>query len=76
MYKSFTVYPLFWTPPLFWPWSTLFQRPLLFISSEMLMSESATGILMTFPFAIGTSIPLAVYLQRVGSLSPLPDKSC
>ena len=59
-------YPLFWTPPLFWPWSTLFQRPLLFISSEMLMSESATGILMTLPFAIGTSIPLAVYLQGEG----------
>lgn len=42
--------------------SKLFQTPDRFISSEMLMSELAQGIVMTFPLAKGTSIPSVVYL--------------
>ena len=56
--KSYSVSALF-------PDSRLFQHPLRFISSEMLISMLAslpeTGIFMMFPLAIGTSMLECVY---------------
>ncbi len=40
--------------------SRLFHTALLFISSEMFMSLSASGIFMTFPLAMETSMEVLV----------------
>ena len=44
--------------------SRLFQTPLRFISSLMLMLLSSQGIFMILPLAMGTSIELCVYLKE------------
>ena len=56
--------------------SRLFQTPLLFISSLMLMLLSSHGIFITLPFAIGTSIELLVYLEKKYILTIFQSLDC